>query len=116
MCFTVIPNSVAGASRSRADTNWLDEDASISTTPPFTLPEPLIVIGRRYLLPCSILIPNCSRALITGASGRSWDLASPSKWIKPVASAAIGGKKRITVPALPTSIWVGPVNFLGVTR
>ena len=48
--------------------------------------------------------PNSINALITGASGRSCERASPSKAISPRARAASGGKKRITVPAFPTSI------------
>ena len=75
----VIPFSVAGPNNKSADTNWLDALASISITPPAIFPDPFIVSGRRYLLPCSIEIPNCSRAAITGPSGRSCDLASPSK-------------------------------------
>ena len=78
-CLTVIPFSVAGPNNRRAETNWLDALASISITPPAIFPEPLIVKGRRYLFPCSIEIPSCSSAVITGASGRSCDLASPSK-------------------------------------
>ncbi|CAB4708361.1 unannotated protein [freshwater metagenome] len=55
-----------------------------------------------------MVTPRVSSAEITGPTGRSYDLASPSKCISPVARAATGGKKRITVPALPTSTLAGP--------
>ena len=45
-CFTVIPFFIAGPTSNSAETNWLDELASISITPPLSEPEPLIVSGR----------------------------------------------------------------------
>ena len=54
-------------------------------------------------------------ALITGPSGRSYERGSPSNEISPVAKAASGGKKRMTVPAFPTSILAGPLIAAGVT-
>ena len=51
---------------------------------------------------------------MTGPSGRSCERGSPSKLTKPLARAASGGKKRITVPAFPTSIEVGPKSGPGV--
>ena len=42
---TVIPFFVAGATSKSAEMNWLDEVASTSTTPPFSWPLALIVIG-----------------------------------------------------------------------
>jgi hypothetical protein len=46
------------------------------------------------------------------------DLAarSPSKETSPIASAATGGTKRITVPASPQSICAGPEIGFGVIR
>ena len=59
--------------------NWLEAEASISNTPPLIAPLPLIVKGSEYLSPCSIVTPKFSSAEITGPTGRSCDLASPSK-------------------------------------
>ena len=50
---------------------------------------------------------------MSGRNGRSWDLGSPSKRTWPLAKAASGGRKRITVPALPTSTDAGPVSLPG---
>ena len=77
--FIVIPICVAGPIRSSAEINWLEAEASISKSPPFIWPLPLIVNGNEYLFPCSIVTPSSSSALITGPTGRSCDLASPSK-------------------------------------
>ena len=98
-----------------ADKNWLDLLASIVISPPGIAPAPLIDIGKLYRPPCSILIPSSSSALMTGPSGRSYERGSPSKAISPSARAASGGRKRITVPALPTSIVAGPLSGAGVT-
>ena len=53
---------------------------------------------------------------MTGPIGLSYERESPSKLISPCASAASGGKNRITVPAFPTSISAGPLRGAGVIR
>ncbi|CAB4787191.1 unannotated protein [freshwater metagenome] len=51
---------------------------------------------------------------MTGPRGRSYERGSPSNATSPFARAASGGKKRITVPALPTSTLTPPCIFVGV--
>ena len=51
---------------------------------------------------------------MTGPIGLSYERGSPSNAISPCASAASGGKNRITVPAFPTSICAGPLRGSGV--
>lgn len=105
-----------GPDRSRADTNWDDEDASISTGPPSSAPPPWTVSGSVPRPSSSIRAPSTRSASITPVRGRSYDLGSPSKRMGPSASAATGGRKRITVPALPTSTVAGPCRPVGSTR
>ncbi|CAB4994992.1 unannotated protein [freshwater metagenome] len=85
------------------------------SSPPGIDPWALITSGSEYRPSCSSSIPSSSRAFITGPSGRSYERGSPSNAISPWASAASGGRKRITVPAFPTSICAGPVSGEGVT-
>ena len=53
---------------------------------------------------------------MTGPSGRSYERGSPSNATSPVASAASGGRKRITVPAFPTSTFTPPRIAAGLTN
>lgn len=105
-----------GADSRRALTNCDEEDASISTRPPSRAPPPCTVIGSEPRLSSSIRAPSTRSASITPFSGRSYERGSPSKRTGPSASAATGGRKRITVPALPTSTVAGPRSPEGITR
>ncbi len=93
---------------SSAEMNWEDEEASTSTWPPSSAPAPCTISGNPPRPPSSIRAPRVRSASITPCCGRSWLRGSPSKCTGPSARVASGGRKRITVPALPTSTWAGP--------
>ena len=59
--------------------------------------------------------PRARRASSTGPIGRTRACASPSKRTGPSASAASGGRNRITVPASPQSTRRRPATSPGVT-
>ena len=66
-----MPFSKLGATNNSADKNWLEALASIVRAPPGIFPFPCNFKGKLYRPSCSIEIPNSSKALITGPSGRS---------------------------------------------
>lgn len=101
MCRTVTPLVKRGAERSRPETNWEDADASISTTPPSGMPSEVTVKGRVLFSTFTPSVRSASRMLVIG---RMRACSSPSKWTGPLAKAATGGTKRITVPARPQSM------------
>jgi hypothetical protein len=105
---TTIPRSNRGAASSSPETNWLDADASMTISPPRTAPDPCTVSGRPPPAAVSISTPIVRSPSISGPSGRTRACGSPSKVISPVASAATGGRNRMTVPASPTSTCAGP--------
>ncbi len=108
-----MPLAKRGAASSRAVTNCDDSEASRVTLPPISQPRPETVSGSPPVGEV-IEVPRERRPSTTGFSGRSRARGSPSKWTSPSASAASGSRKRITVPALPTSIVAGPVSGPGV--
>ena len=95
---------VAGAGQQQtAETNWLDADASTVTAPPGSFGLPVRVNGSAS----AVAVDPGTKALSapsSGAIGRAYACSSPSKRTVPWASAAIGGTKRITVPARPQSM------------
>ncbi len=105
-----------GPDSSRALTNWDDDEASISTGPPSRAPPPCTVIGSAPRASSSMRAPRARSASITPCSGRSYERGSPSKRTAPSARVATGGRKRMTVPALPTSTVAGPRRPAGMTR
>ena len=110
------PLSKRGAASSRPETNCEDADASRVTAPPASDPVPRTANGMAPRPPSSMTAPSSRSAARMGATGR-WE-ARASPWNSTVAavSAATGGTKRITVPALPTSTRVPPAGRPGVTR
>ena len=95
------PSSKRAAESRRPETNCEEAEASISTRPPRRDPAPETVKGRRSP---SISAPRARSASSTVDCGRILAAGSPSKVEGPVARAAIGGTKRMTVPASPHSI------------
>ena len=114
-CTTVMPRSQRGPTSSSALTNCDDAEASMVTVPPASAPRPRTTKGSPPRPPSSTVAPRCWRAARTGPRGRWRARGSPSKATSPSASAATGGRNRITVPALPTSTAAGPVSGPGVT-
>ncbi len=119
-CRSVSPRSYRAAASSRPETNWDDAEASTSTEPPPTRPVPCTVKGRwvgtRDGSDCPspvTLTPRACSAASTGPMGRTRAWGSPSKCTGPSASAATGGRKRMTVPARPVSIRVSPRSAPG---
>ena len=100
---------------SRPEMNWLDFDALTNTSPPVTSPVASIMNGRRPVPRSWIVTPRSLRDSMTVAIGRRRACASPSKVISPWARQAAGGRKRMTVPASPTSMLTGPRMKCGVT-
>ena len=113
---TSTPLSKRGAASSRPETNCEDADASRVTAPPASDPVPRTANGMAPRPPSSMTAPSSRSAARMGATGR-WE-ARASPWNSTVAavSAATGGTKRITVPALPTSTRVSPAGRPGATR
>jgi hypothetical protein len=73
------------------------------------------VNGSRPSSPPSTTTPSPRRPATIGPIGRSRARGSPSNATSPVASAATGGRKRMTVPARPQSTAAGPASGAGVT-
>src|SRR6478735_2947097 len=92
--------------------NCDDADASTTTVPPGTEPEPRTANGRASP---STPTPRVRRAPRISPIGRLRMCASPSNETTPVDSPAIGGTKRITVPANPQSTVASRSNAPGVT-
>ena len=109
---TSTPWSKRAPASSRAETNWLDPEASSTTLPPGTCPAPPTVNGRRSP---STRTPSARRAVRTSPTGRVRMCGSPSKATSPSASPATGGTKRVTVPASPQSTATPPVSRAGST-
>ena len=100
-----MPRSYRGAASSRAETNWLDDDASMVTTPPSTAADARrCANGQARSRRRRSRRRGCAGRRGSASIGRSRARGSPSKSIRPSASAATGGTKRITVPASPQSI------------
>ena len=106
------PRSMRGAARSRAETNWEEAEASISTLPPSTEPVPWTVTGRtarpEASAACSTSTPRSRSARTTGSIGRVRAAGSPSTVTSPTVKAATAGMKRMTVPASPAWILAEP--------
>ena len=100
---TTTPWSNRAPASSSAETNCELAEASTVTAPPGRPPEPTTVNGSRPRPSSSIRAPRARRASSTGAIGRLRACGSPSKDTRPAASAATGGRNRITVPASPQS-------------
>ena len=83
--------------------------------PPGIRPVPWTVNGSVPRPSSSTVAPSTRRASRTGPIGRTRAWTSPSKVTRPSASAATGGRKRITVPASPQSTWAPRSNVAGVT-
>src|SRR4051794_22594243 len=111
-CTTSTPWSKRAPASSRAETNWLEPEASRTTRPPRTLPAPRTVKGRRSP---STTTPRDLSAVSTSPTGRARMWGSPSNATGPSASPATGGTNRVTVPARPQSTSVCPVRRPGVT-
>ena len=109
-CRTTIPRSNAAPASSSPETNWLDADASRVTSPPGTRPVPRTVNGSASP---SMSTPTARSADTSGPSGRARARGSPSKATGPSARPATAGRKRITVPASPTSTCAGPTSGRG---
>ena len=105
------PSSKRAAESRRPETNCDEAEASISTRPPRREPAPATVNGR--LSPVTSA-PRARSASRTVAWGRTRAAGSPSNVEVPVASAASGGTKRMTVPARPHST-SAPCRLPGVT-
>ena len=117
VCRRVSPSAKRGAASRRPETNWLDALASIATSPPRTAPEPHRLKGRAPRPSSLTSTPSARSESIVVRMGRRRAASSPSKATGPRASAATGGRKRMTVPASPTSMLVEPVSSAaGVTR
>jgi hypothetical protein len=114
-CRTVRPVRKRGAASSRALRNCEEADASSVTEPPSTAPPPRTVKGSSPRPPSSMSTPSWRSASSTGRIGRSRARRSPSNTVGPAASAATGGRKRITVPARPQSTVAGPRRAPGDT-
>ena len=88
-----------------------------STGPPSSAPA--AVHGQRQRAAAVVVDPGAERRAARRsrrAADARTDRGSPSKRTGPSASAATGGRKRITVPALPTSTVAGPCRPAGMTR
>ncbi|CAB5035207.1 unannotated protein [freshwater metagenome] len=72
----------------------------MTTSPPVTEPVPHTVNGS--VSSPMIDTPSDRKALSVVAIGRTRAPSSPSNETSPVANAATGGTKRMTVPAKPT--------------
>ena len=108
------PSSNRGAESSRPDTNWLDADASISSAPP--VDRAGAVDGERQCAASVVVDVDAEQRAgrrWSCASGGAAPTASPSNATGPRASAATGGRKRITVPARPQSIDTPPSSSRG---
>ncbi len=82
------------------------------TSPPRSPPVPLSVNGS----PSPVMsAPSARSAWSTVPMGRVRACGSPSNRISPLASAAAGGRNRITVPARPQSTSAGPRSSPGLT-
>ena len=95
--------------------NWDEAEASRVTAPPGIRPVPWTVNGSVPRPSSSTGAPRARSASSTGPIGRTRACASPSNVTGPSASAATGGRKRITVPARPQSTWAPPRRVAGVT-
>lgn len=106
----VTPASNRAAEMSSPETNCDDDDASMVTSPPRTEPVPAMPKGS---VRPSTATPRSRRADRMVSTGRARICSSPSTVTVPWASAAIGGTKRMTVPANPQST-CPPVSASGV--
>ena len=95
--------------------NCEEADASMTTVPPRTAPVPRMVKGSDPAPASSTATPSAASAPSTSPTGRLRMCSSPSKETEPVESPAIGGTKRITVPASPQSTWASAVKAAGLT-
>ena len=111
----VRPCSNLGALSSSPETNWLEALASITSSPPTTEPLPLRVNGSEPVAASSTSTPSARSEEMVVCIGRLRAAASPSKVTSPVARVAIGGTKRITVPARPQLMVAGPSSGFGET-
>ena len=100
---TSIPSSDRAAASSKPETSCEDPEASSVTVPPRIAPRPSTVNGTAPRPPSSMRAPSSRSATRIGPTGRCLARASPSKWTSAEVSAATAGRKRMTVPALPTS-------------
>jgi hypothetical protein len=114
-CRISAPLSNRGAASSSPDTSCEEPDASMVTGPPRTAPAPCTVNGSAPRPPSSISTPRWRKAARSGAIGRLRAYGSPSIATSPFASAATGGRNRITVPASPTFTCAGPASSPGST-
>ena len=114
-CSIRIPSRRRAPTSSSPETNWLEADASIITRPPAGSP-PCTVNGMVPRPSSSTSTPSARRDRIVVAIGRARARGSPSKRTGPSASAATGGRKRISVPARPQSISVPPATGPGSIR
>ena len=92
-----------GAASCNPETCCEDPDASRVMVPPRSAPRPSTVNGTAPRPPSSMCTPSLVSAARIGPTGRCLDRSSPSKWTSAEVSAATAGRKRMTVPALPTS-------------
>ena len=105
-CRTSRPFSYRGAASSSPDTSWDEADASTVTAPPGSEPVPCTVNGMAPRPPSSMTAPSSRSAAMIAPTGRWAARGSPWNPTATLPSAATGGTKRITVPALPTSTLV----------
>ena len=111
-----MPLSKRGAASSSPETNCDEADASSVTEPPASAPVPCTVNGTAPRPSSSMTAPSSRRAARTGPTGRCEARGSPWNRTLTPDSAATGGAKRMTVPALPTSTLVSSVACPGHAR
>ena len=105
--------SKRAAASSRPETNWLDAEASIVE---LAAGRPAgAVHGERQGAAAVVVDVDAEGAqrAIVAPIGRRRAPSSPSNVVGPRASAATGGRKRMTVPARPQSIVVRAEELLG---
>ena len=86
------------------------------TVPPGMAPRPRTVNGIAPRPSSLISAPSSRSAVSSSPTGRSATRLSPVNSTVALVSEATGGRKRSTVPALPTSMVTLPARRPGVTR
>ncbi len=114
-CSRSTPLSYRAPASSSAETNCEDAEASTTTWPPGTAPDPRTTNGRAPRPSSSTVTPRPRSALSTSPTGRVRMCGSPSKATDPLDRAATGGTNLSTVPASPQSTSASRSNTPGAT-